>query len=1726
MGLASSQLKALLRRHWLAKKRSPVSSAVEVLSPALLIGVLVVAYALVRPDRFAEHIYVADTSAQLASLVNDGAGAAFVDTHGPIPIPTLDEFILLHKVVRAALHLHPDMLDMIEGARRAFGWNVLGNLVDMGALAFAPASESVLRFTDHMMRTHALFKGAFIGVFPSEAEAETYALSSGRRMWALVVFNEGPSAAGADYTIRMNYTTVPRTWEKVNIWTHRIPVHYKEYYTSGFLSLQAAIDAYSLGGGDKNPKDPGLADVTAWTQWGAVMPTSAYTHNAFYDVVGSGVLGLLLCLALVYPASCLVRGMAEEKETRMRETLKIMGLHDWVAPAAWAITYGAIFLVACLAVTIVCKASFLRTTSATLLFALLAAFAAAQLAFAALLAAPLSNAKVAGVLAPAANFACLLPRYAFFRTSAAQAVGAKVAASLLAPSAFSFVADLIGAAEGAGAGLRWRDLWAGPYPVGAALCMMLGDAVLYSALAWYLERVLPASTGAPLPWWFPASAAYWRHGDPEQAPAAARLSGLWKVYGEKVAVRDLSLELHQGEILALLGHNGAGKTSAVGMLTGLIRPSAGECAVMGHSLRTQPHAARAHIGYCPQSNVLFDALTPREHLELFGAVKGISSSKERGEAATAMLRAVGLEEKAECAAATLSGGSKRKLQVGIALLADSSVVLLDEPSSGVDPASRQALWAILLASKAQRALLLTTHFLDEADALADRVAILREGRLAAAGPALALKARYCDGMTLTVTTSLEGAATDVPALERLVARHVAGARRLRWSGAELVYQLPSGPGGGGAVADLLDALEADAPVLGVGHFAVSGPTLEEAAGNSASGERTRQDWGLDAARVEEQGSGVFGKVLRRRRRRRLRWWVAFREMVRKRAITAGRDARGALLTLLLPVVAVVAVLSVLKVNIDPTAPQLLLQLPVATSGAALDSWQLSKALLGEVYAGGPAHYGAVVFDDPTLAAFGNASALDASQLLTLLPLLAAAAPGGAAGGGNVEGTLGALVGNLGSGLTRGLAWLSSPEARVASGFIARLQTYPPVMLLHNASSFHALPALMSGLHETLGAVAFHGNASRPRFAARSHPLPLTAAETVAKDSVLQVLAGLFVLVPFCYLAGAFAVAPVVERRSQAAHIQLLSGCPAPLYWAGSYAWDFATYVIIVLLTLAVFAAYGDSAAIGTAAQALGTAALLLAYGAAAIPMAYALSFGGFQSASSAQVAIAALAFVVGFVAAVGSYVMQMMPQTRAAQRVLVHFFRVAPPFLLGEGLLELTKYNYFSGMAGARQLAATIQTAAVPTSDAGVWAWDTIGRPVALLVLEAAAFSALTLALDWDSRHHAMQRRLAVARRAGRRLCRALARRLPNVEAEDEDVVAERARVLGGGAAGDAIALRHLRKVFPGPPPKVAVADLCLGIRAGERFGLLGDNGAGKTTTLQMLVGRVQPSGGGAVVRGGRSRLGFCPQQDALLELLTGAEQLALYALLKGVPEKAVAGQVADVLKRVSLPLEMSARPAHTYSGGSKRKLSLAIALIGDADSLLLDEPSSGMDPGARRAMWSYIVAATSPGEGPAGVLRGVDGAATPSGSGSGSTAGPGAGGVAVVLTTHSMEECEALCARVGIMHQGRLRCLGSPSRLKARYGGALALEVQAGAGEAAQAALAAWAAAELGAVLQSQHLGRARFSLPAGEGRSPARVLRALEAAGPALGITAYGLSLPTLEQVFISVIGRQLQH
>ncbi|CAM9183085.1 unnamed protein product [Sphacelaria rigidula] len=255
---------------------------------------------------------------------------------------------------------------------------------------------------------------------------------------------------------------------------------------------------------------------------------------------------------------------------------------------------------------------------------------------------------------------------------------------------------------------------------------------------------------------------------------------------------------------------------------------------------------------------------------------------------------------------------------------------------------------------------------------------------------------------------------------------------------------------------------------------------------------------------------------------------------------------------------------------------------------------------------------------------------------------------------------------------------------------------------------------------------------------------------------------------------------------------------------------------------------------------------------------------------------------------------------------------------------------------------------------------------------------------------------------------------------EDVDVAAEGARVeriFGRADAQDSaeVVLNGLRKVYRTKQgPKVAVHQLSFAVSKGDCFGFLGINGAGKSTTLGILSGDISPTAGEATIAGHdilteqsklRRYIGYCPQEEALLDLLTVEEHLLLYARIKGVREELLAKVAGDKMDEMDLrPFQKT--KACELSGGNKRKLSVAIAMIGEPRVVFLDEPSTGMDPIARRFMWDIISRMTTKDR-----------------------------ECSVILTTHSMEEAESLCNNIGIMVNGRLRCLGSTQHLKHRFG-------------------------------------------------------------------------------------------
>jgi ABC-2 type transport system ATP-binding protein len=214
---------------------------------------------------------------------------------------------------------------------------------------------------------------------------------------------------------------------------------------------------------------------------------------------------------------------------------------------------------------------------------------------------------------------------------------------------------------------------------------------------------------------------------------ALRLRGVRKTYPGVVAVAGLDLDVQRGEVFGLLGPNGAGKTTTLEMIEGLTEPDAGEIQVLGLDWKRHGRAIRSRIGVQLQSTSLFNKITPREALELYG------SYYPRRRSAEELLELVQLKDKADAYHVTLSGGQMQRLALALALVNDPELVFLDEPTTGLDPQARRGLWDVVRRMKAEgRTVILTTHYMDEAEVLCDRLAIMDRGQLLTEGTPMGL----------------------------------------------------------------------------------------------------------------------------------------------------------------------------------------------------------------------------------------------------------------------------------------------------------------------------------------------------------------------------------------------------------------------------------------------------------------------------------------------------------------------------------------------------------------------------------------------------------------------------------------------------------------------------------------------------------------------------------------------------------------------------------------------------------------------------------------------------------------------------------------------------------------------------------------------------------------------------------------------------------------------------
>eukprot|EP00752_Nemacystus_decipiens_P003898 g3578.t3 len=2249
-----TQIKALLKRNLLERQRTKTTTFCEFFSPVLLLCVLVYGYSLsdilVFPEKMYSSIRVelpggfggllplarlhsqdlanATLSSLNSSALDDtevGADTEFgADTgglsfqnvknvfeemtgllDGPCPVPNLDQFVGLGTSVAGDLDdvAYGQVVNSMES-----GW-VFGNLITQGTLHFAPAREpAVGELLTWLSNTTKGFDMITHRVHESEDDAVAYALDHlEERTWAVIALDEA-SSGRVDYTIRMNFTVVPNTNTVVDMISIGLDPSFRSYYLSGFLTLQTTLDRFmfnrALPAAASSEEQEGRSEEQSGgftcvppDVIGVPFPTAAYDQNLFYKAVGY-LLGLAMTMSTMYPLSRLVKGVVEEKESRVRETMRIMGLRVWCHEVSWLITGAAVFTFIAITVAALLSWTFLPLADGSLLLVYMMSFSCSEVGMALLVASVFSQAKLASIAAPCVLFAGVLPRYIFYGSNRHEAPRSKTFASLLSPAAFTFGADFIADYEYAGIGAGWGNYDEGDYSLRTSIGMMFLDAVLYGLMAWYLDKVvtpefgtardpLKALTSLPgrlFRWarrrgrfppqsrgWIPlAQAEQKEDGDEEAASdtagdglaegapqprsvggvggtgadfepleeeegqdaggAAVRrgvvIKELRKEFGSKVAVAGLDLRLRVGDITCLLGHNGAGKSTTISMLTGQLGATSGDAVVWGHSVRNDLHKVRQSIGICPQHDALMPLLTAREHMEMYMDMKGMRPDL-KGPLVTKKLREVGLLEKEHTPAMSLSGGQKRKLSVALALTGSPTLCILDEPTSSMDPYSRRFTWDLLRRGRAGRCTLLSTHFMEEADHLGDRIAMLRKGQLRCAGSPLFLKSRFGLGYKLTLVKA--GQSFEPSEVIALVLSHVAHAQTLSSAGGEISFRLPREESRN--FPDLFRALEAGREAMGVGGYGVSITSLEEvflslekqgeladarcsagaigcdegdeageapmngcrssssssSFGERSDGSKTERNlrnrrgasgrdahmarngnsngrWGdgtpagqareiemhsmagtapvpassalrtqheepqqptfkrsrsdiindattntttnnnndknnknrnksesnrIDGSSCRESyasfahddqedlasllaevqqddqayrpspaeaaalagageprgataprmqraertipssdvdtvgdGKGVTGAGL----------WDQLCWLLWKRRVVALRDWRGGLYQILLPAVLVALVLILLTIDVKLAGPslpmsggmfgsrtQVLYAEGVEGEGGArhrayakvaegTESWThvgratgltaptssgLSRFMLDTYNTGGlpggaaaaaaataadsgvdvtfeqassdgtiataadlmdgegrPPRYGAFVFGDriavnltvdwdtlrekpelvesaleivgdDVIPADGGeidlerllaATGLDKDKLAKLIlqgssdlnqldqgdeDVAEAFLPGGNgtrndalaealrwAQGKNwthewldlvaqdptvrfthaeylpqskelkLDGVVlssTSLVDNQPQYLELGEVTLSVDDVlkavppgvgRYDQGVLAPNRTSTTVMF--NSTAPHALPAWLGELTaKTFQACAAQrgldeGQAS---YTTRSHPLPLTATESLEVQTMLSVLVSLLVTVPLCYAPAAFVTFLVRERACKSKRVQLVSGASPFAYWMSTYLWDVLLFSVLSCLVMLTFAAYGRDASKVFMMHwdaLLGTWGLLLSYGVSALPLSYLYSFG-FNGPSAAQISIAGVNFVSGFGFVVAYAVLSSLEKTVKFAARAQHVFRLFPPYLLGDGLIRVSSEFFMREVLGmerewgvlawdvaGRGICYMLLEAAAYLSmvsseffmrevlgmerEWGVLAWDVAGRGICYMLLEAAAYLSMVLVVEYSLaagvRAKVDRLRLRLGGWSDADLAAML--RTSTGASEDADVKNERTRVeramaaairgggWGNGARGeeeeaDTVLIGGLTKVYPAPmssahkSPKCAVRGLNLGVKKGECFGLLGINGAGKSTTLQILTRDLQATSGHITVKG-RSisssavcrLLGYCPQTDPLLPLMTVLETLLFFGGLKGVsleqPRGGGAGRDSSLEKTAAAAMSaVSLGPtenqlAGTLSGGNKRKLSLAVALIGGPPVLLLDEPSSGMDPGARRSMWKVISSLAE--------------------------------SRSVILTTHCMEECEAVCDRLGIMVGGRLRCIGTSQHLKEVFGGGYSIEVRCPTGSMPQVKEMIQGLSPL-ARLDEMHPTLAKFSVPAGRELSQRRPGSSESGAGGARG-------------------------
>ncbi|KAM3865832.1 retinal-specific phospholipid-transporting ATPase ABCA4-like [Diretmus argenteus] len=1774
-----------------------------------------------------------------------------------------------------------------------FDWRNVFNLTDQLMYMFNRYGEciSLDKFVPHMDESQMIHQSLH--------------LLEKNKFWAGVVFMDlypwsESVPPHVKYKIRMDIDVVERTNKiKDRYWDpgpRADPVQNQRYIWGGFAYLQDMIEH-------------GILKIHTGNDWPLgvyvqQMPYPCYVNDLFMITLNR-CFPMFMVLAWIYSVSMTVKSIVLEKEMRLKETLKAMGVTNGVIWYTWFID-SLIMMTASTALltAIIMGGGVLNYSDPILVFLFLLIFTVATIMQCFLMSVFFNKANLAAACSGIIYFTLYLPHVLCVNWQDRVTDNMKMAASLLSPVAFGFGTEYLSRYEEQGLGLQWDNIQTSPldgdaYSFLTSIRMMLLDAVLYGVLAWYLDNVFPGQYGVGRPFYFPFQPSYWHRPGPslpymaDQGPGKPRaedtekevgstdtytcngsgskktckhqdkrdqlerekellrrqegepnqkacedqnkadelffepdplglvmgvqIKDLVKVFDRSVrpAVNSLNITFYESQITSFLGHNGAGKTTTLSILTGLFPPTSGTAYINGRDIRTDMDIIRTSMGMCPQHNILFKYLTVKEHILFYALLKGRTRSQAEKEAEH-MLEDLGLPHKRDEESQNLSGGMQRKLSVAMAFVGGSKIVILDEPTSGVDPYSRRSIWDLLLKYRAGRTVILSTHHMDEADLLSDRIAIISKGELHCCGSPLFLKNCFGVGFYLTLVRRMKdprkkencdcssdcscacsictkykdqphnqcqhlNRALDgnVDSITGLIHYHVPDAKLIEMIGQELTYLLPNKGFKHRAYAGLFRELEDTLGDMGLSSFGISDTSLEEiflkvtadgeAASNAAAPEPNEADGATPSRTAASDSSAGRGSRQVKGCALIIKQFLA---LLVKRLHHATRSRKDFLAQIVLPASFVlIALIFTMVVPPFGEYPSLTLtpwmygeQFTFFSNERPLDPKMkrfterlLSRPGLGTRCMEGeplgmPCGNGSSEWEYPDVSPLVShilqrpewnrqnpspSCQCSTNQTLTMMPICPAGAGGlpprqrieptgdtmldlsdrnisdylvktyptlirtslkskywvneQRYGGLSVGGQLPILdvdpqriqhsLQQLGRMFNITGGYYTARGLKEIGPFLRYMESEYNVKVWYNNKGWHSVVAFMNVANNAI-LRAFLPRGARPvdyGITAINHPLNLTKEQlsevTVLKTSVDAVVA-ICVIFAMSFIPASFVLYLIQERVTKAKHLQFVSGVSPVVYWVANFFWDMMNYSVSAALVVGIFMCF-DKKCYTSPTNLPALIALLLLYGWAVTPMMYPMSYL-FNVPSTAYVSLSCINLFIGINSSAITFVLELFENNPALlmfNEWLKIVLMVFPHFCLGRGLIDMAM----------NQAVTDVFARFGETLTRNPFHWDFVGKNVAFMAVEGFVYFILNLFIQY---RFFLDRWLPKVKQSALR-------------AEDHDVAEERQRIHGGGNKSDILQIRDLSKTYVGRK-RAAVDQICVGVPAGECFGLLGVNGAGKTTTFKMLTGDTDVSSGEASVAGYSIRtqildvhqnMGYCPQFDAIDDLLTGREHLYLYARLRGVPESEIRRVAEWGIQKLGLT-EYADRCAGTYSGGNKRKLSTAVAMIGCPALVLLDEPTTGMDPHSRRFLWNAIMSVIQDGR-------------------------------AVVLTSHSMEECEALCTRLAIMVNGTFKCLGTIQHLKYKFGDGYVVTMKIKAARAGVApdlgpAEAFMESSFPGCVQRERHYNTLQYEIASS---SLARIFQLVVSNKDRLSIEDYSVSQTTLDQVFVNFAKQQ---